>query len=122
MLTVLAQDQVGGLEVYHGGEWIPVAPLGGAFVINIGDLMQVWSNDHYKAPLHRVRPVREVSRLSMPFFFNPPYATVVEPLTEDLGEAPRYNPVPWGEFRGRRAEGDFADYGAEVQIADYLIA
>ena len=122
VLTVLAQDDAGGLEVYHREAWIPVTPVEGAFVINIGDLMQVWSNDRYKAPLHRVRPVRGVARLSMPFFFNPPYATVVSPLTEELGEAPRYKPVPWGEFRGRRAEGDFADYGTEVQIADYAIA
>ncbi len=122
VLTVLAQDDAGGLEVYHRDDWIPVPPLADAFVINIGDLMQVWSNDHYKAPLHRVRPVNDVARLSMPFFFNPPYDTVISPLTEELGEAPRYRPVPWGEFRGRRAEGDFADYGAEVQISDYLIA
>ena len=121
VLTVLAQDQVGGLEVYHRDDWIPVRPCKGALVINIGDLMQVWSNDRYKAPLHRVRPVRDVARLSLPFFFNPPYQVVVSPLTEDLGETPRYEPVPWGEFRGRRAEGDFADYGSEVQIADYRI-
>ncbi len=37
------------------------------------------------------------------------------------GQSTRYKPVPWGEFRGRRAEGDFADYGTEVQIADYAI-
>ena len=121
VLTVLAQDDVGGLEVYHQENWIAVTPLAGALVINIGDLMQVWSNDRYKAPLHRVRPVRGVARLSMPFFFNPPYATLVSPLTEELGEARRYRPVPWGEFRGHRAAGDFADYGAEVQIADYAL-
>ncbi len=121
VLTVLAQDDAGGLEVYHRADWIAVPPLAGALVINIGDLMQVWSNDRYKAPLHRVRPVGDTARLSMPLFFNPPYETVVSPLTEELGEAPRYRPVPWGEFRGRRAAGDFADYGSEVQISDYAI-
>ena len=66
VLTVLAQDDAGGLEVYHGDEWIPVPPLAGALVINIGDLMQVWSNDRYKAPLHRVRPVRDSNASSFP--------------------------------------------------------
>jgi isopenicillin N synthase-like dioxygenase len=122
VLTVLAQDDVGGLEVYHRGAWLPVSPVEGAFVINIGDMMQIWSNDHYQAPVHRVRPVRGVARLSMPFFFNPPDDAVVSPLTEELGERPLYRPVPWGEFRGRRAEGDFADYGTEVQTGDYKIA
>lgn len=122
VLTVLAQDDAGGLEVRHRAEWVAVPPMAGALVINIGDLMQVWSNDRYKAALHRVRPVTDVGRISMPFFFNPAYDTVVAPLSEELGEAPRYRPVPWGEFRSRRAEGDFADYGSEVQISDYAIA
>jgi hypothetical protein len=57
-------------------------------------------------------------RLSAAFFFNPAYPAVVAPLPR-AGEAARYRGVPWSEFRRRRADGDFADYGAEVQISDY---
>ncbi|KAF4378349.1 hypothetical protein G4B88_025842 [Cannabis sativa] len=55
-LTVLAQDEVGGLEVRKksDGEWIRVKPTPGAFIINVGDIVQVWSNDKYESVEHRV--------------------------------------------------------------------
>ena len=53
-LTVLLQDDIGGLQVEHDGDWIDVEPIPGAFVINTGDMMQVWSNDRFTAALHRV--------------------------------------------------------------------
>jgi len=61
-----------------------------------------------------------VSRYSIPFFFNPSYKTVKKPLTEELGETPVYNPISWGEYRKGRADGDFDDYGSEIQIIDFL--
>ena len=93
----------------------------GALIINIGDMVQVWSNDAYVAPLHRVQAMESHDRLSLAFFFNPAYSAVVAPLPK-AGEAPRYHGIPWAEFRRRRADGDFADYGAEVQIGDYRLA
>ncbi|KAF2316595.1 hypothetical protein GH714_041936 [Hevea brasiliensis] len=55
-LTVLAQDEVGGLEIARraDGEWVPVKPIPDAFIINIGNCMQVWSNDLYWSAEHRV--------------------------------------------------------------------
>lgn len=119
-LTILLQDSVGGLQVKVGNEWIDVEPVEGAFVINVGDLMQIWSNDSYKAARHRVRPITEVSRFSVPFFFNPAYETICKPIVKS-GERPVYRPVKWGDFRAKRAEGDFADYGEEIQITDFRI-
>ena len=55
-LTVLLQDDVGGLQVEHDGQWLDVEPIAGAFVVNTGDMMQVWSNDRFTAALHRVAP------------------------------------------------------------------
>ncbi len=117
-LTVLLQDGVGGLQVERSGAWIDVDPLPGALVVNTGDIMQVWSNDRFRAPLHRVRPLDGRERYSIPFFFNPSYDCTYEPL---VAESPRYRPINWGEFRQLRADGDYADYGHEVQIADYAI-
>ena len=112
-VTILIQDQVGGLQVFKGGMWYGVEPVEGAFVINIGDMVQVWSNDKYRAALYRVVVMDRVDRYSIPFFFNPSYDTLVEPLGNAV--APRqYTGVHWGELRRKRADGYFANTGREV--------
>ena len=123
VLTILLQDDVGGLQVFAEGAWLDIEPIDGALVINIGDMMQVWSNDEYRAALHRVRPITDRPRLSVPFFFNPSYATDCAPL-EPLAaaEGPHYRPVNWGTFRRLRTDGDYADYGKEVQLDDFRLA
>ena len=122
VLTVLLQDEVGGLQVFSGGTWIDIEPLEGALVINVGDMMQVWSNDLYPAALHRVRPITDRARLSVPFFFNPSYDTDCAPLAFLVGEeGPHYRPVNWGVFRKARTDGDYADYGKEIQLEDFRL-
>ena len=122
-LTVLLQDEVGGLQVHHDGQWIDVAPIEGALVVNTGDMMQVWSNDRYRAALHRVAPRTDRARYSLPYFFNPSYSTNYAPLPGSIeaGDGPHYRSINWGDFRQARADGDFADYGSEVQISDFRI-
>jgi len=122
-LTVLLQDDVGGLQVFRDGYWHDIQPVPGAFVINIGDMMQVWSNDIYHASLHRVLAMNERVRYSIPFFFNPAAATEISPLPSVVSdERPaHYRSINWSEFRGQRTDGDYADYGTEVQIAQYKI-
>jgi isopenicillin N synthase-like dioxygenase len=120
-ITVLLTDGVPGLQVRKGEAWIPVDPVPGGLIINIGDMVQVWSNAAYQAPLHQVLAMETAERFSLAYFFNPAYAAVIRPRPETTTQGPaRYRDLPWGEFRRRRADGDFADYGAEVQISDYL--
>jgi isopenicillin N synthase-like dioxygenase len=118
-LTVLLQDDVGGLQVETDAGWVDVTPLDGALVVNCGDMVQIWSNDRYRAAVHRVRPMTGKPRYSIPFFFNPAYATNVAPLPTADARRPKYHTVNWGEFRYARADGDFDDYGHEIQIADF---
>ncbi len=127
-LTVLLQDQVSGLQVWQrgeagDGEWRTVTPTPGALVVNIGDMLQVWSNDLYAAPVHRVLAMEAVARISLPHFCNPAYEAMVAPLETlvGAGRPALYRPISWGEFRQKRADGDFADDGAEVQISDYRV-
>lgn len=122
-LTLLLQDAQPGLEVYRDGAWHLVVPRRDALVVNIGDIVQVWSNDRYAAALHRVLANAGAERFSAPFFFNPSYATDYAPLpsTVDAAHPARYRPINWGEFRARRAAGDYADCGEEVQISHYRI-
>jgi len=122
-LTLLLQDRVPGLEVFRAGRWHLVAPRDDALVVNIGDTVQVWSNDRYLAALHRALVNGERDRYSAPFFFSPSYATSYAPLPTTVdGQRPaRYRPINWGEFRALRAAGDYADRGEEVQLEHYLI-
>lgn len=120
-LTVLLQDAAAGLQVQWDGAWVDVPPLADALTINIGDMLQVWSNDRYTAPLHRVRASEQTPRLSIAYFLNPGYDALVEPLPGLLSAAApaHYRALPWQEFRQLRALGDYGDYGQEVQISDY---
>ncbi|XP_031126966.1 probable 2-oxoglutarate-dependent dioxygenase At5g05600 [Ipomoea triloba] len=82
-LTFLLVDaDVAGLQIFHGDKWITVKPLPNAFIINIGDQIQVMTNDIYKSVEHRVMANSEKERLSMALFYNPGGDVVVKPLEE----------------------------------------
>ncbi len=88
-----------GLEVMNGeGEWIDASPVQGGLVINIGDMLEVWSNGRFTATSHRVRKVKE-ERYSFPLFYSCDYWTVVEPLAPFVTpDSPRaYEAVTAGE-------------------------
>lgn len=88
-----------GLEVMNGeGRWIDAPPVEGAFIINIGDMIETLSNGAFVATSHRVRQVAE-ERYSFPFFATCDYPTVVEPLPGFVSEAQpaRYPRVVSGE-------------------------
>ena len=120
-LTVLMQSPVAGLQVKRRGHWYFVEPRDDALVVNIGDIVQVWSNDRYKAPLHRVVANSHSERYSAVFFFNPSYDANYSPLLSvcDENNPPLYEPINWGEFRAGRAADDYADLGEEIQISRF---
>ena len=103
---------------------LSVSPIPGAIVVNTGDMMQVWSNDRYRAAIHRVLAMEKTDRYSIPFFFNPGANTVAEPLPTTVSKQnpARYRQISWSEYRGARTDGDYADYGHEIQISDFRLA
>lgn len=117
-VTVLLQDDQPGLQVFTNGRWLTLKCPPDALIINIGDVVQVWSNDRYRAPVHRVVADRVKHRISIPYFLNPAYHANYAPLT---AEKPRYRAINWGHFRARRSAGDYADLGSEIQISDYRV-
>eukprot|EP00252_Welwitschia_mirabilis_P024805 TRINITY_DN74_c0_g1_i1.p1 TRINITY_DN74_c0_g1~~TRINITY_DN74_c0_g1_i1.p1 ORF type:complete len:347 (+),score=23.75 TRINITY_DN74_c0_g1_i1:198-1238(+) len=116
-LTVLAQDEeVEGLQVKRkDGTWIGVTPVPGSLVINVGDCIQVWSNDKYESVEHRVVVNEKKERYSVPFFFIPSHYVMLKPVAEltDENNPSRYREFNVGKFIRRRSDGNFKQLGAE---------
>ncbi|KAF8113326.1 hypothetical protein N665_0051s0020 [Sinapis alba] len=88
-LTLLLQDQIGGLQVLHKDYWVDVTPLHGALVVNMGDFMQLITNDKFSSVEHRVRANIDGPRISVACFFSSslfPNATVYGPIKELLSD------------------------------------
>jgi isopenicillin N synthase-like dioxygenase len=99
-LTLLAQDDAGGLQVQSAdGQWIDVAPLDSALVVNVGDMMQRWTNDRWRSTMHRV--INRASgrdRWSIAYFFDLDAEASIEPLSSCVSVAnpARYAPITAG--------------------------
>ena len=114
LLTLLSQDDVGGLEVRTSRGWLAAPPQEGTFVCNIGDMLERMTGGLYRSTPHRVRSHPSRSRLSLPFFFDPGWDARVLPI-----ESPRTD----AEEQNRRARWDGAsvfDFGGTY--GEYLLS
>jgi isopenicillin N synthase-like dioxygenase len=101
MITILSQDPIGGLELLkRDGEWVGAPYIEGTFVINLGDLMKVWTNDIYVSNPHRVINRSGRERYSIPTFFNLDYDAPVSCLDscQSPENAPKYKPIKSGDY------------------------
>ena len=80
LLTILKQDNIGGLEVKSQGRWLSAPPIDGTFVCNIGDMLDRMTGGLYRSTPHRVRAQTSQGRFSFPFFFDPNFHAPVQPL------------------------------------------
>ena len=105
-LTILAQDEIGGLQVQtREGEWIDVPKLEGSFVVNVGDMLSRYTNGLLRSTPHRVINKSGKERFSCPFFFDPNTNTVVQPL-KGTGK-PKFSPINFGEFLREELEASY---------------
>ncbi|MFZ2031435.1 MAG: 2-oxoglutarate and iron-dependent oxygenase domain-containing protein [Vitreimonas sp.] len=108
LLTLLPQDENGGLQVKTPNGWIEAPPIPGTIVCNIGDMLDRLTGGAYKSTPHRVRNVSGRSRLSFPFFFDPAFDAEIVPLPsssarDDSGER-------WDHANVHDFSGPYGDY------------
>jgi len=111
-LTLLSQDDVGGLQVQTpAGHWVDAPPIDNAFVVNVGDMLHRLSNGRLLSTPHRVINATGRERYSVPFFFDPHVSAEIAPLP-GTGTA-RFEPLNFGAFLKRELEASYDAHQAE---------
>ncbi len=97
VLTLLYQDDVGGLQVLSGdGEWVTAHPIPGTFVVNVGDCLEQWTNRRLLSNEHRVVNSSDRYRQAIAMFIDPNFDTPVIPVVKE-GESAQFAPSTCGE-------------------------
>ncbi|XP_021825024.1 protein DMR6-LIKE OXYGENASE 2-like isoform X2 [Prunus avium] len=101
LVTLLIQNEMGGLEVKHKDQWVLVNATPGAFIVNIGDQIQILTNDNYKSIWHRAVVNNKATRISIAVPHGPSLDTPALPIPELLereGQAPKYVGMTYEKF------------------------
>ncbi|KAF7843738.1 protein DMR6-LIKE OXYGENASE 2-like [Senna tora] len=101
VITILLQDRVPGLQVLKDAKWLAVNPIPNTFTVNIGDQIQVISNNRYKSVLHRAVVNCEKERMSIPTFYCPSPDALIGPAPQLIvhpHHPPLYRNFPYSEY------------------------
>ncbi len=111
LLTILLQDDAGGLEVRSRSRWVAAPPVPGSFVCNIGDMLDRMTRGLYRSTAHRVRNPAPRDRLSFPFFFDPNFFARVQPIAlPGRDAAPDDRAERWDHASVHAFEGTYGEY------------
>ncbi len=110
LLTMLWQDDCGGLEVFSAGEWLTVDPLPNTFICNIGDMLERLTNGRYRSTPHRVRNLSGRNRISFPLFFDPSWNSQVVPLPIAVSDRAPESRSRWDGVEPLAWTGTYGDY------------
>jgi isopenicillin N synthase-like dioxygenase len=110
-ITILAQDDSGGLEVRRrDGTWLPARPIPGTWVVNVADMLARWTNGRWQSTPHRVKNISGGDRYSCPYFFDMSMDSIVETLPTCHGpeSPPSFPPVRYGDYLMERLDRNYA--------------
>ena len=111
LLTMLYQDEVGGLQVKRGSEWLDVPYVPNSFVVNVGDMLERLTSGRYVSALHRVINSSGRARISMPFFFDPAFDAVLQPIANVGPRTVRADLIErWDGIDLREVHGTYGEY------------
>jgi isopenicillin N synthase-like dioxygenase len=111
LLTILLQDDAGGLEVRSRSRWVPAPPVAGSFVCNIGDMLDRMTRGLYRSTPHRVCNPAPRDRLSFPFFFDPNFFARVQPIDLPGRDGPPDDRAErWDRASVHTFQGTYGDY------------
>jgi isopenicillin N synthase-like dioxygenase len=111
LLTILKQDDVGGLQIKVNSQWIDAPYIPNTFVCNIGDMLEILTKGLFKSTPHRVLNTSGKSRLSFPFFFDPSFSAKIVPLPiKDLENTDLQNTKRWDLANLHEFKGTYEDY------------
>ncbi|KAL3530896.1 hypothetical protein ACH5RR_010218 [Cinchona calisaya] len=112
VLSILHQDQVGGLQVYSHDQWFDVKPQFNSLIVHLGDMMQAMSDDIYVAAKHRVKVNKHKERMSVGYFVFPYENTVIE--------SSKYKPFTYPDFRAE-VQQDLKTVGHKIGLQKFKL-
>lgn len=111
VLTILKQDDAGGLQIKSKSQWIDAPPVPGTFVCNIGDMLDRMTRGLYRSTPHRVRNTSNHGRLSFPLFFDPNFDAKIEPIDMSKADLPADDKLErWDKASVHEFKGTYGDY------------
>jgi isopenicillin N synthase-like dioxygenase len=110
LLTILAQDDAGGLEVRGPEGWIAAPPIPGTFVVNLGDMLERMTGGRYRSTPHRVRHAGTGDRLSLPLFLDPAWDAEVRPVPDAVERDRSRDADRWDGTSVHEWSGTYGDY------------
>nr|WP_228050229.1 2OG-Fe(II) oxygenase family protein [Tychonema sp. LEGE 06208] len=110
LLTILKQDDLGGLQVKTRSGWIDAVPIANSFVCNIGDMLDRLTGGLYRSTPHRVKNVSGRARLWFPFFFDPNFNAELHPIEIKGAVVDDNKNERWDKASVREFRGTYGDY------------
>ncbi len=111
LITILKQDNVGGLQIKTNHDWIDAPPIENTFICNIGDMLDKMTNGYYVSTPHRVLNTSNKDRYSYPFFFDPNFHATIQPLELSINENQKTNSINrWDAEDLSLFEGTYKEY------------